>query len=221
MTDPSDIRAVCFDLGGVIIQIARSWDEGCARAGIDPRHSADDLAPLLERWHALVTEHQSGRLEGPAYFSSVSALVNGHYTPDEIARIHHAWTGEPYPNVEPMLHCLRHNGVLTAAVSNTNHEHWTTLREMPALQLMQHHFVSHEIGHTKPDEAIYRFVEETLGINGKHILFFDDLPENVAGAQQFGWAAVQIDHAGDTVAQMQQVLHAHGIVLDAASTPLR
>ena len=30
-------RTVCFDLGGVIVRICRSWEEGCHRAGVSLR----------------------------------------------------------------------------------------------------------------------------------------------------------------------------------------
>ncbi len=37
------IRLVCFDLGGVVIRICRTWAEGCAAAGLEVRD------PLLWR----------------------------------------------------------------------------------------------------------------------------------------------------------------------------
>ena len=42
------------------------------------------------------------------------------------------------------------------------------------------------------------------------LVFFDDLPENVDAARACGWNAVQVDHAGDTAAQVLAGLRAQG-----------
>ena len=54
MTTP--ISLVCFDLGGVVVRICRSWAEGCAEAGLDVRGDVEealtrfaDLADLRRR----------------------------------------------------------------------------------------------------------------------------------------------------------------------------
>ena len=38
---------------------------------------------------------------------------------------------------------------------------------------------------------------------GADVLFFDDLPDNVAGARSFGWRAALVDPTSDPVAQMR------------------
>ena len=43
------------------------------------------------------------------------------------------------------------------------------------------------MGMRKPDTEIYQYVTETLKVNKSDILFIDDLPENIAAAQSYGW----------------------------------
>lgn len=54
-------------------------------------------------------------------------------------------------------------------------------------------FLSFEFGCQKPDERIYRMVEEKLPFKGKDILFIDDDENNIAMAKKMGWEAVQLD----------------------------
>jgi FMN phosphatase YigB (HAD superfamily) len=65
----------------------------------------------------------------------------------------------------------------------------------------------------KPDQRIYRLAEAQLGVAGDAVVFFDDLEENVDAAQRVGWRAHQIDHTGDTAAQMREHLGSYGIVV--------
>src|SRR5688572_14461546 len=34
MATTTSVRLVCFDLGGVLVRIARGWDDACRRAGV-------------------------------------------------------------------------------------------------------------------------------------------------------------------------------------------
>jgi len=49
---------------------------------------------------------------------------------------------------------------------------------------------SHEEGVEKPDPAIYRIMEQRLGLAGDEILFLDDRQSAVDGALAVGWRAV-------------------------------
>jgi HAD superfamily hydrolase (TIGR01509 family) len=71
----------------------------------------------------------------------------------------------------------------------------------------------------KPDREIYHAFARATGFDGapgsrggpEHIVFFDDLPENVAAARAAGWQAFRVDHTGDTAAQMGGVLRGLGV----------
>jgi putative hydrolase of the HAD superfamily len=104
-------------------------------------------------------------------------------------------------------------------LSNTNHAHWRRLAppahveaiEYPTPRMVRHLHASHLMGLSKPDEAIYREFSRRTGFAPERIVFFDDMEENIIAAQRTGWKAVQVDHAGDTVAQMSRVLESMGV----------
>lgn len=205
MPTSSPIRLVCFDLGGVIIRICRTWAEGCAAAGLPVREPERWRSTMAAR-RAIVDEHQRGRIDGWTFASRLSSLVDGLYSPAEILGVHRAWMLGAYSGMAEIVARLHGAGIRTAALSNTNHEHWTAIAGYPAVASMQHLLASHQLGLIKPDPAIYRRAEALLGCSGGEILFFDDIPENVEAARGVGWRAEVIDPLGEPAEQVEALL---------------
>ena len=204
-----ELELVCFDLGGVVIRICRSWEEGCAAAGLPVRDPALWQSTRPAR-RELVLEHQTGRIDGPTFATRASALVGGLYSPAEILRVHRAWMTDEYEGIGELVDQLHAAGLKTAALSNTNDEHWSRIVEFPAVSRMQYLLASHQLGLHKPDRAIYERVEQSTGCTGGQILFFDDTADNVKAAKAIGWHAEIIDHAGDPVRQIRTSVREFG-----------
>lgn len=202
---------VCFDLGGVLVRICRDWAEGCAAAGVPVRPFEADAAHHAAR-QDLVMRLQRGELDGPDFHVAMSDLLDRVWTPDEIARIDAAWLLGPYPGTTDVVHDLHAAGFQTACLSNTSHDHWGPLCAYENVAALHHPHASHLLGLAKPDQAIYETFEREVGRRPEEIVFFDDLPENVEAAITRGWRAHRIDHAGDTAAQIRDVMSGHGLV---------
>jgi HAD superfamily hydrolase (TIGR01509 family) len=205
---------VCFDLGGVLIRICRSWQEGCVAAGLDLR-GALNAHDSIAGWYAPreVTDlYQTGRITCDQFATQLADAFGNHYSPDEIMRVHHAWMLGECAGVGAVIHRIHQAGLRTAALSNTNAAHWQRLPEFAAFASLQHRLASHELGLAKPDEAIYREAERRLGLSGSSILFFDDLSENIEAARTIGWRTAHIDHTGNTAQQIEAGLREHGVV---------
>jgi len=216
---PGDIRCVCFDWGGVILRICRSFEEGVTRAGLDLRPGTDAPA-LKQRRHDLAHEYQIGRLARDEFLASVSTAMNGVYSPVEFERIHDAWLIEEYPSVDRLVaDLLASPRIETAMLSNTNELHWRRqqpdaagLPHFPTAGRLKHRHASHLLGLAKPEASIYRAFERETGFTPESILFFDDLADNISAARACGWCAEQIDHTGDTAAQMRGHLRRYGVL---------
>ncbi len=211
---------ICFDWGGVILRICRTWAEACAAANLPVRTGSEsgEHAPARQD---IVRAHQEGRLEFDDYTARLAAAFDHLYTPAEIARIHDAWLLHEYPGVADLiteLHSIPH--LQTALLSNTNQRH--VLRGLsaahgghahfPTAHRLHHLFYSSRLGHTKPRPEFYNALTTTTRIPPASILFFDDLEDNIASARSLGWNATLIDHAADTAAQMRASLRAQGVL---------
>lgn len=214
-----EIRVVCFDLGGVVVRICRSFEQACEVAGIEYREPERFNDPELSRKRRELTAlHQTGRLSCDAYYRSVSEATGGLYTPEEIRRLHDAWLLGDYPGVETLIRGIGEGlDVAIACLSNTNAAHWRALRDgdsrSAAIDAIGLHFVSHELGAIKPGEEAFRAVERSTGARPGQILLFDDTEENIHAAARLGWKTRHVDHRGDTAAQIRGALDELGLLL--------
>lgn len=211
---------VCFDWGGVIVRICRSWQEGCARAGLPVR--ADTASDAVRaRRRALAEAFQVGALAAPEFYTRLAEATGGAYSAEEVERIHHAWLIEEYPGVPEVVEELHARPeVQTGLLSNTNAEHWRRhqsehcrgLECFPTVARLHHRHASHLLKLAKPGLEIYHAYVRETGHTASAILFFDDLEENVLAARAAGWNAERIDHTGDTAGQIRGHLHAYGVL---------
>lgn len=222
MNAPDADTVVCFDLGGVVVRIARDWQEGCAAAGIDVRDPDRFHEPTIKaNRRELAHAYQLGNIACDAFFAGIADNTAGLYSADDVRAVHRAWILGDEPGVERLITEINATpGLRTACLSNTNHDHWQRdLRgnaerraPSPAFAQITTTLASHELRLAKPDPAIYAAAEECLGAPPERIVFFDDLPENVAAARERGWNAHHIDHAAPTAPQMRRALAALDLV---------
>ena len=211
-TPAGSIRLVCFDLGGVLIRICRTWAEGCRVAGVPhrtPEAGADDPIAGIADLHR---RHQMGEIDVSTFARLCSDRLDGLYAAQEILAVHRAWILGEYDGIAVNVEQVHRHQVATAALSNTNEEHWRRMPEFASFGLIEHALASHELGMVKPEPQIYRHLEERLGVAGAQILFFDDLTANVTAARHRGWNAVLIDPEQETAPQVGAALREHGVV---------
>ncbi len=80
--------------------------------------------------------------------------------------------------------------------SNTNELH---TRHFDSLVL------SYEIRICKPDARFFEHCQRLARAEPSECLFIDDMPANIAGAQAFGWNAIQYQAYADLVQQMSSL----------------
>ncbi len=197
------VKIVVFDLGGVLVRVARTWREAAAHAGValaDP--GLGDVALVdLDGFEAY-----QGKQIGLQEFLQSLRVALGLESVEDALKVHHGILMEAYPGTEDWVAELAGAGYRTACLSNTNAAHWNYLRDAghyPAIASLQLTFASHILGLSKPDGLIYQALEEATGFSGSEILFFDDTAPNVSAALERGWQAFVIDPSGDTVGEMR------------------
>ncbi len=206
------VGLVVFDLGGVLVRVAESWEQALSRAGVEA--GAELLGRLgAADWPPLIASYETGRLSPGAFAARVSELAG--LGPAEVARVMDAWLIGPYEGVRELVDELAGAAAATACLSNTNARHWALMtgRSHASLPLgrLDHRFASHELGVLKPDDAAYEAVERGTGVPAGEILFFDDRDVNVAAARRRGWQGVLVD-PGDPVAAIRAELVSRGVL---------
>lgn len=208
-----DIRLVCFDWGGVLLKICRSWEEGCEAAGVSvcnkraAKKCMNKLDELSKRFH-------TGQMSDKAFFRSIAKASDDLYEPEQVRAIHDAWLLEEFPGVHELVEELNAlPTVATALLSNTNALHWARKEEeFTVAASLEHQHASHLFGLAKPDEKIFAAFERRVGAAGEQILFFEDTETNVDAAREFGWNAELIDPLGNPAEQMREHLSAYGVL---------
>ncbi|HEX2951490.1 MAG TPA: HAD-IA family hydrolase [Armatimonadota bacterium] len=205
---------VVFDLGGVMIRLARGWEEAATYAGVPYRQftgSSDTLAEL-----AHLEEHYSiGAIAPDQFFATVSQVVDGLYAPNEFRAIYQATIQEEFPGIYEMVQRIKHAGLMTACLSNTCASHWIDLtdpQKYPAISSLDIRHASHLFGVAKPDQTIFKKFQQATQTMPEQIVFFDDCHENILAASDCGWDAIEITKQWPSVDQIEEALRSRGIL---------
>lgn len=184
----TEITAVAFDLGGVLID----WN---------PRYlyrkllGSDEAA--IERFLAEVcTPAWNARLDaGYPIEAAVAELAAAH--PDQadlIAAYGIRWMemlGGALDGTVEILREVRRAGLRTYALSNWSTETFAETRDLyPFLDEMDGILVSGEVKVGKPDPAIFREFLARFGLTAAHTVFIDDRLDNVEAAADLGIVAL-------------------------------
>lgn len=204
----TDIKAVVFDLGGVLID----WN---------PRHLYRKLIPdeaAMERFLAEVCNQEwNARLDaGYPFAQGVAELIAAH--PDQaelIAAYHDRWfemLGGSLEGTVAILRELRRAGVRTYALSNWSAETFPgTQARYPFLDELDGVLISGDVKVGKPDPAIFREFLARFALTAQSTVYIDDWEWNVTAAAGLGMVALRFTDA----AQLRSDLRSLGLPLAA------
>jgi FMN phosphatase YigB (HAD superfamily) len=203
------VEALLFDLGRVVIDIDTArvharWAElaGVSAAEIERR------ALLGVAGSEAFLRYERGEITDAAFFAHVRTALAVELSDADLAEGWNAIFVGEMAGIRPLL---AHAGQVLPlyAFSNTNavHQACWSVRFAEVLAAFRKIHVSNEMGACKPEAAAFLAVAADMGVLPHRILFFDDLAENVAGAQACGMQAVQVS----TTADIERALRDLGI----------
>lgn len=177
-------RAVVFDVGRVLIDFSFDpFKEFIKTRGA----SIGTKEEFFDKTNIYAFE--KGEVDSISFIETVKSLLQVETKTEEII---HSWKNIFCPLLDMIELCNSLKGkVKTCILSNTNALHWEHLdQHYKVNSLTDKHFTSFDLGTMKPDPKIYEPVEDYLGVPINNILFIDDLPENIAAAEERGWKGV-------------------------------
>jgi HAD superfamily hydrolase (TIGR01509 family) len=186
----SEVQAVLFDLGNVLVDV----DVGMfpQKLGFEEATEIMYLAQDLRAW---VLRYEAGEFATDLFLAGLQNILGGAYPMRQIREAFQSIVRDPIVGMERLVDIVSRTR-RTALVSNTNEIHHLTAKAtVPALVHIQHEYVSYELKVLKPAPGFYRAVIEDLQLKPEEIVFIDDTPDNVAGAEAAGMTGVVFTNA--------------------------
>jgi len=199
------IKAVIFDLDGVIVDTARyhflAW-----------KRLADELGIKF-------TEADNERLKGVSRIRSMEILMEldgvtlSQYEKEKLANKKNTWfvdyvermmPEEIYSGVRVLIEKLKERGIHIALASSSKNAR-TVLQLLHIQNLFEVVTDGTMITHSKPDPEIFLLAAEKLGIDPKDCLVFEDAEAGVEGALAAGMLCVGIG-------SQEQLFKAHKVI---------
>lgn len=204
------LKAIVFDFGNVLydLNLDLFYLNMAALLEIDPREPLPDT--LLDA----VAQYHKGDINTETFIWRIQKYKNGQINPRSIINCWNSILDQFPPHRWSFLEEIKKDYKLFL-LSNINELHLDVVYK----QIKNVHgkldfetdyfeavFYSHLINMIKPEPEIYRFVERITGLVGEELLFIDDKSENVKGALDAGWNAVQHDPKTDIASKMNEYL---------------
>ncbi len=183
----SEIRAVLFDVGGVLVELSglamlMSW--------LQNRVSAEQVYAI---WltSPTVRSFEAGKMQPEMFAEQLIVELGLPLGKAQFLAEFSTWGQRVLPGALELVKSVP-GKYLRATLSNTNVLHWQGLIEQQELLgTFDRHFASHLTGKVKPDEEAFQYVVAALGCEAHEILFLDDSVLNVAGAKKVGIRAFE------------------------------
>ncbi|MDL4840556.1 HAD family hydrolase [Aquibacillus rhizosphaerae] len=103
-----------------------------------------------------------------------------------------------FPEMEALLNFLLKENKQLALLTNGEGKHQSMKIKQLGLEQWipaEHHFISGDLGHAKPDREVFHIIEEKLQLNKKQTVYIGDSFDNdIIGAKQVGWQAIWMNH---------------------------
>jgi putative hydrolase of the HAD superfamily len=197
----SDIDAVLFDLGNVLVEI--DFHRVFARWAQHARCPAEEIAERYAHDHHY-EKHERGEINAQEYFAALRECLDIDISDEQFLD---GWNQIFVGEVPTIRNVINQYAALFPiyAFSNSNEAHKTVWlpRYSQLLQPFQQVFVSCDIGKRKPETDAYLHVAKAIGAEPGRILFFDDSQQNIDGAQRAGMHSKKIDSVSDMVSVLR------------------
>ncbi len=208
------IRAVIFDLGGVVLgsplhAIAAYEREHAIPAGFVNRVVADTGAEGA--WGRL----ERGLLDLDAFISAfeTECAAAGRALDARRMMERMAAASQPRPAMLAAIRSLRARGLRVAALTNN----WASEQRDDGTRALRGHFdaffESSVLGLQKPDPRIYQHACAALAIEPRDAVFLDDIGRNLKTARQLGMTTIKVDDPLQALAELASLV---GFPLDGS-----
>jgi HAD superfamily hydrolase (TIGR01509 family) len=179
----SNIKAVLFDMGGVIVQLD-SLENVLGPSALNS----------VEIWNAwilseAVQQFERGHYSVEHFAAEILGELELEGTVEAFIERFIAFPQGLYPGAVDVVQDVP-NDVITALLSNTSEIHWENQKDADVVRsLCDRSYLSYELGLAKPEREIFDHAVADLDLAASQVLFIDDNQINVDGARAGGLRA--------------------------------
>ncbi len=184
------VKALLFDLGGVIIDI--DFDRAFKNWSKHTDSSAEEIKSKF-KFDQYYEAHERGEIEFEEYFNSLRKTLGIDITDQEFKDGWNSIFINEIAGISKLLSDLK-DKIPIYVFSNTNHLHqsYWLKKFKTVLSNFETIFTSSDIGKRKPELEAFQTVADLIGFGLSQIVFFDDLRENINGAKRAGLKTVHV-----------------------------
>ncbi|MFX0027640.1 MAG: HAD family hydrolase [Candidatus Hermodarchaeota archaeon] len=200
------VKAVIFDLGGVIVELDFSnfYNSIITQSPLNKPQTPilleffrqsdiyhQGLMSDEEFYHLACDLLQVCEVEQQGFFDAFNSIISS-CNPDI---------------VEVIKEIKQYNRVKLLCLSNVNSSHWDFLKskKWDFLDYFDELILSHEVHMTKPDKKIFEFTIEKAGCKPEEIVFIDDGINNIRAARELGIIGIKFTNKEDLVKELEKL----------------
>jgi glucose-1-phosphatase len=198
---PGDADILLFDLGRVVLdldfnRVLHCWagHAGCEPAQLASRFVRDEL----------YRRHERGEISDEAFFAGLRSSLGIALSDTQFIEGWNAIFIGEVPGIHELLaRAAKHLPLYAFSNTNAPHVAYFANQYAEVLGHFREIFLSSSLGLRKPDAEAYDHVVRAIGIPAGRIVFFDDLAENIEGAQARGLKTVLVTSPNDVAGALE------------------
>lgn len=198
------VKMLVVDLGGVVIDIDPARCHRCwaGLSGVPANELRSQLFP-----DPVYEAFERDEVPGADYLEHVRKVLGVDATDEALSHCFNDIYLGVNREVIAMLAEQRDRGLRVVALTNTNrlhHQCWSKVYAEP-LSVLEHVYLSFELGARKPEPACFSQVLEQEQVEPREVVFIDDVPQHVAAARQRDIQAVLFTGAAQLVSEFDRL----------------
>lgn len=200
------VKAVVFDLGGVIVELDFSnfYNSIITQSPLNKPQTPI----LLEFFRQSDIYHQGLMSDEEFYHLACDLLQVCEVEQQRFFNAFNSIISSYNPEIVDVVKKIRQNNrIKLLCLSNVNASHWDYLKSKnwDFLRYFDEFILSHEVHLTKPDKKIFEFTIEKAGCNPDEIVFIDDGINNIRAAGELGIIAIKFSNEEDLIKELEKL----------------
>jgi putative hydrolase of the HAD superfamily len=209
----TDIRAVLFDFGGVLLSSPIDGFRAYERSANLPTgflQRLNTLDPDTNAWACM----ERGELDEPTFYARFEAEARAQGHAVDARTVLSGLAGQLRPEMVEIVRALRPKYRVACLTNNMPLGHGSAMASSPqraaqiaeVMALFAHVVESCKIGARKPEPRFYARACEIVGVAPEHCVFLDDLGINLKPARAMGMTTIKVGDPAQAIAELETVL---------------